>query len=896
MGSQRRSDAAHCLGDRLLNVTVVERQVHGYRQGHQLLAGSVQLSREDQSTVDRLSDVAGPLRPREQFEPYLTGYPLPSGSQYVLARTWQDTTVSRAGCVRTISLIIPIADWADAESFSPFLNLLELDRLPEDGDAKRIAVQLAPGNPLPPALNFEGSELLEALFLEDPQPVVIFDAPYPELVAIRLLTAIWPSMRRHFAVSTFALSPRKVGGQDFNLVFAPKNAGTKFSDWNGRRIDGRSPQDARHHWTGAIVGRVFDTPYPRLLSSVEERLVAGNSDAGDNAAALRIALLWNELLVKLNSTPTAALGLLDIANSGKVRNSVAIEALEPSLTNAIRSAPSALSEDDAWEFLSAIARKMHGRSMSRGTEAVSLAVAELTERAPEGAVALLSQPDERGVGLGLLTIIANSIGDAFSDRSKQALLSAPSEVLGSLVAKSSRLAEKVANDPPLMSRFGEILPQLAPALAAAIRAELLPHLVMDWQLPAAAPMLKMLNREEMVAEVQHLGLVNDFAAPNIADLCLRYASEIGAKSVVLAALSGLPASDRRDELLARALNPTIEDATWLLQKSGLSGDVTVAMFAGLLRRSDDRQLGTILNNDRIGLNAVKILETSAPGLLHRVIFVDAISLDVFIRIVGSIFADTSADDRAKIAMRALQRCLGQHFGGDEVVFIAEMLSGLGKRLDGAWVARLGLAQNVRASVASRNMVAFQMASGPAHRRLVSAMADIAEILRDRRGFDLDVAAGDACSQFLLEAEKIAPRLALSAASQLLPMLMRQRKNPVSLMIAAAFPMIYRELKKRQDVPRLLKFVALFDWDRCKGAREELVSAFMSSSWPPSHLALTACRCSDIARILRRTAKADGGEAYLNRIVLDLARLPDDCRGSVETVIDSICSSRSSKYE
>ena len=84
------------MGSRLLNVVVVDRQIHGYRQGHQLLAASSPLPKPDQSLVDRLSDVAGPLRPREQFEPYLTVYPLPSGERVVMARTWQDTTVARA--------------------------------------------------------------------------------------------------------------------------------------------------------------------------------------------------------------------------------------------------------------------------------------------------------------------------------------------------------------------------------------------------------------------------------------------------------------------------------------------------------------------------------------------------------------------------------------------------------------------------------------------------------------------------------------------------------------------------------------------------------------------------------------------------------------------------------
>ena len=109
-------------------------------------------------------------------------------------------------------------------------------------------------------------------------------------------------------------------------------------------------------------------------------------------------------------------------------------------------------------------------------------------------------------------------------------------------------------------------------------------------------------------------------------------------------------------------------------------------------------------------------------------------------------------------------------------------------------------------------------------------------------------------------------------------------------------MIYRELAKKDDAPSLLKFMPFFDWDRRKVARQDLVSAFMSSSWAPGHLALTACRCSDVSRILRRTAKTYGGEAYISRIASDLAGVPDGCRKSVEKTIASIRSDWSSRYD
>ena len=896
MGPESGLDVTYYLGDWCLNVITVECQVHGYRQGHQLLAGSMQLPRDDQSTVDRLSDVAGPLRPREIFEPYLTAYPLPSGSFYVLARTWQDPTVTRAGCVRTLSLIIPIADWAEAESLSPFLDLLELQRLPEETDAYRVSLQATPGKQLPPSTEFQGSELLEALFLEDVQPVVVFEAPRPELVATRLLTALWPAMRRLFAVSTFALSPRKVGGRDFDLVFAPKDAKSKFSDWIGRRVDGRSSQDARHRWTETIVHRVFDAPHPRLLPIGGAGVFSKGSESGDSAALLRIMLLWDELLVKLKTTPTAALGLLDIANSGKVSGTYALSALEPLLAEAVHRASVVLPEDEAWNFLGAIARKMQGRAIPGGDFAVHAAVEDLSGRAPEGAIALLSQPDDKGIAVGLLPIVAKGIGDSFTPRSQKALLTAPPELLGNLVGVSTALAGKVANDHELIVHIGEVLPLFDESLFSQLRQKLLPFLVMDWQFPAAQPLLQSLDNEQLTSELLHLGRVNDFAAPKMVDVCLRRARKIGVRREMLVPLLTLPDSEHRNNIIARSLEPSVVDVAWLLLDSGLSSDVTALILADLLRKASDDQLNAIVSDERLGEEALRTMRQIAPDLLQRIILEDAISLNVFAKVIYDLFAHAEAHEREKMCSRALERCLGKHFGGDEISFIAAMLGGVGEHLDSKWVAHLGLANQVDSSVVNRNIIAFHKAPQPAHSRIVSSIAEVAKLLRDRSAFDLDEEASDACAQMLFEAEEAFPSAALFSAGYLLPMLMRQRTAPVSLMIAATFPVIYRELAKKDEASDLLKFVPFFDWDRCKAARQELVDSFMSSSWLPGNLALTACRCSDVSRILRRTAKAYGGDTYLGRVSADLGRLPDGCRESVIKVINSIRANWPSKYD
>ena len=91
-------------------------------------------------------------------------------------------------------------------------------------------------------------------------------------------------------------------------------------------------------------------------------------------------------------------------------------------------------------------------------------------------------------------------------------------------------------------------------------------------------------------------------------------------------------------------------------------------------------------------------------------------------------------------------------------------------------------------------------------------------------------------------------------------------------------------------------IPFMDWDRCKAARRELVVAFMSSSWPPRDLALTACRTNEVARIIRRVAKQHDGEAYIKRIASDVGKLPKGCRNAVDNAISEVLTNPSAKYD
>lgn len=862
----------------------IDSQVHGYRQGHQLLSSSTNLSKVDQSVVDRLSDVAGPLRPGEIFAPYLSAYPLPSGTHYVFARTWQDDTVPRAGCVRTLSLIIPIASWSVAKGLAPFIDILSPENFP--CSANQIVISQPKPEPLPPTVNFRASELLEALFLEESKPVAIFDAPNPELIAIRILSALWPSIRRRFALSTFALSPRRIEGRDFDLVFAPKDARPKFVDWSGRRIDGQANQDARHRWTGAIVDRVFNDPLPRLLDARKLELVS--TDDASTTTALRIALLWDELHAKLKHSPSAVLGLLDIANSRTSFDAEAIVALKPVLADAARRATTTLPAAEAWEFIGAMIKKMHGTPMATEIQSVAVAAGLLAEKSPIEGVSLLDQPDPLGAIEILAPAIANGISTHFDHSVELALANARPETLAKLIVAGRKLAEKIVAKPALINRLGEILPILSQKQFDAIRIAALPLLVADFQLIAAQPLFASLDADDLLQEVRHLAGTTKFEATSFIPPLVVRARDIDEIDRLRNTLISLPSSDGRENFLWATLAPCAEDVIWLLREERLDIETTERFLLSLLRTIDSEHFCTLFSTTPVVEAILSKLPIDATDILHRAVLEQRVPLTIYVTIVMKLLPVTEGQQQVELAKLALERCLIDHFQGNEITTISSLLGIVGRALDGVWVVRRGLAGRLNSSVINRNLLAFIQATEPAYARIIEAVDDLAFTLAERQIIDLDDHGAEACAHILLDANSVNSNALLRVSGRLLPILLRSRDWPISTIVVSTFPFVYRELARANEIPDLFKFIPFVDWDRCKAARQNLVDAFISSQvWAPGDLALTAYLCSDIEKILGQAANSSGGYSYIQRITEDLQRLPDDCREQTTDIISKI---------
>lgn len=863
----------------------VEIQIHGYRKGHQLLASSNVLSKDDQAVVDRLSDVAGPLRPKEQFAPYLSAYPLPSGAYYVVARTWQDLTVPRAGCVRTKSVLIDAHLWCQSPPLAPVLMLLSSTELPTEQEAIRIELEERLEVPFPPTPSFAASELLEALFLEDAKPVVVFDAPDQELIALRLLTALWPDIRRRFALSTFALSPRKLGGRDLDLVFAPTNAKAKFSDWNGRRVDGRSSQNDRHRWTGTIVRRAFEDAVPRLLS-VEEISFLSDREA-DSASALRVALLWDELIEKLDRTPTAVLGLLDIANSGMVNSTTARVALEPRLIEVTRNVVSQLTLGDAWEFVGAIARKMKGYDMPNGRAAVKDLTIDLAQRNPEGAIGLLLQPDPKGVIDDLIPSIATGLGNGDPRHVERALMNSPPEVIVRLVAQGGTLTRRVAENSQLIEKLGVVLAEVNQNLATSAGTSLLPYLVEDRHAVAALPIFARLDSLEVVEALRRLDDVNHFQSGQLCAMLIDRAHEVGGISGVRDVLLSSKIVERVYELLASTVTPTRDDVLWLLNDERLSGSTSSELLVRVLRGSNDQQLAALCSDRNVEERIIQHLTAQSADVLAKAVLRDILPANIHIPLIRSVISMIDNALKLEIAGHVLSRCLGGSLDTVDIGFIVLLFDILGIELDGARVASMGIGHGINHDVASRNLVAFEKASAAARARIVAVVDEIAYVLLGRPYFDLTEEAYNAFARLLLDAEKSSPKALASAAGLLIPSLSRATRQPVSLLIAVLFPVVYKELAKESDIPDILKLIPFVEWDRCKIARQDLVRAFMSSSWNPGDLALTAIRCLDLRTIINDVASSYGGENYLRRIEKDLDRTDIGSRHFIQQEIADI---------
>lgn len=254
--------------------------LHGYDQGHRLLACGGDVDENELGQLDRLSDLSGYVPLGTSFDHYYTGFPC--GRYYAFACTWPDIRATRAGTVLTHTLLLPV-EYLD--------NLHDLwaltgHRRPESAlDQKPYSVPLsldptrahqAPPSPSPA----RAAEMIALWFGQEDRPVLWTENGGALDVVRYLWSLLWPEARKLFSFCTFALQVRYLRREPFGLLILPSSAIGSFHDrarssawWvDGQLLNPVLRERLEQPWVRSIVDQGLDATHAMERYCAEQGL------------------------------------------------------------------------------------------------------------------------------------------------------------------------------------------------------------------------------------------------------------------------------------------------------------------------------------------------------------------------------------------------------------------------------------------------------------------------------------------------------------------------------------------------------------------------------------------------------------------------------------------------
>ncbi len=213
----------------------IDQSLHGYVDGHRLLASSRKLPNEAERAILILSDMSGPSMV-DGFESYLTGYPLPATDAYVLGRTWYAPERGRPGCVWTHSLIIDSLAMSEITTPRSLTRLFHRPGMDSDteGYSRRLRIQPEAEEDrlhLGTRERALAQKILVNLYEYPNTPVLLEAVKATDLEYLILAIWIqqWPELRMSFTFCSGAIESRAIQGRAFELQAVPKASFARVS-------------------------------------------------------------------------------------------------------------------------------------------------------------------------------------------------------------------------------------------------------------------------------------------------------------------------------------------------------------------------------------------------------------------------------------------------------------------------------------------------------------------------------------------------------------------------------------------------------------------------------------------------------------------------------------------
>jgi hypothetical protein len=425
----------------------IHQALHGYRDGHRLLAASTSLdSAADRSLLQTLSDSPDASRiPLES--PLLSGYPLPSGSFYVLAMTWPAPDVRRPGCVWTHSLLLD----EHVLSLDDLGFLLdEFHRPSAEASWERYATDLQPnaGIRSDGELPDVAATVLWSLY-DPPAPPVEMRAGSlagrdPDRFLLAVLSQLWPELRHGFSFAVAPRTARRIDGRllDLQITVAPQS-----SSWEQRPGDPQvrtvtKPLARRTpDWCETLIGDLASPGRVRCFLRA-----SGPSVPPTRRSMWALASLWAALDPQVSRTGYEAIPAV-----------LAAAFPDPRDAAPLKEALFGAGDREALPFPVNRAEMLASLAATQLGEGVPLAGLSLEQRGAElladdeaGARSLISRISVGQVGeAGRLLLVG--IGAAISDAQVQRWAVEEPELLASLASHSTDLASK-----PTLWRNGDV--------------------------------------------------------------------------------------------------------------------------------------------------------------------------------------------------------------------------------------------------------------------------------------------------------------------------------------------------------------------------------------------------------------------------------------------------------
>lgn len=866
----------------------IDQQFHGYRRGHQLLSSSCDVSREDQEVITYLSDLSGSLEPGQLFEPYITGYSVPSCGYYVIAKTWQDSDVNRSGCVFTRSFLIKMDHWFEVKNVARLVKELGSTIKPEIDNKKYIFDDLR--LPIDPIDSLHIIDLAQLLFLQNEYPVVYYDSNQAEEIVTRAIQFDDSNFRQRLSFCTYSLAPRSINGVPLTLQFAPKVSRSKFSKWPGRVV-GDAPDSAlmdTNPELHALAKAAFLSSEPNFYLVDRSGLFTENT-VNENVS-IRIVVLWNRMLRESNNKPTAFLGLLDIASTMGALKARAHIIIEPLVADWISMQTIDITQNESIDIFSSLLTKIrHSRSEIWKNLQLGEVISMFFKQNPNATINKLVIDLEKSDWY--FDIIVNAIVHSLAKVDRNEFHATPFHdipdffiyelVLRDQLTATILAESEIFNGSEAANSFSHFCDTLSGTATVALVKNIFSALWRKEQFPILDESLKYASDANIPDLIHRLYSNYRPIAKDIDSKLLSHSLVINNLEYILISLLRSTLSREALRFLISAIYSMPSSFDILLKDSKYSQDNLISIIHILLTNKNTSRLLDVLeyeNNDVVAARIAKrISDVSRPTameLLAKIRKPSDTSLQVAFSCVGSL----SSDHTTVASFQALRFALQI-----DSKLATECLDKLClDRLTHDQISELRFIRNEYSThVIERNILFLaNQLSNNSDVSFTNSKSVVTKLIG--HGLDKFTPSLWKSMRSLLENISESSRVEYEeAASSVLAAALNISNVDVSELIEISFPIVHQSLKrKKTKSPLFLPFINT-DWDKCKTAREELIRVYMNSKMPVSSLVNIAYSTDEMYSFFDIIKRRKGGKKYLKKIELSADMLPKRVRKEME---------------